>query len=85
MGLRLGVALGKAAALPVSSLLFMNDNLGVLHTASAYGRSRTDAVWQAASRAEKWRYSVEEAIAAPEEHLTNATIRGLRRMSLNRR
>jgi len=49
-GLRLGIALLRAARPVPSSVLTMGDNLGVLRTAGAFGRSRTDGVWVAIER-----------------------------------
>jgi len=49
-GLRLGIALLRAARPTPTSVLTMGDNLGVLRTAGAFGRSRTDGVWVAIER-----------------------------------
>jgi len=45
LGLRLAVALARAAGLPPSSLLVMGDNLGVVRTGAGFGRTRADPVW----------------------------------------
>jgi len=49
-GLRLGIALLRAARSTPTSVLTLGDNLGVLRIAGAFGRSRTDSVWVALER-----------------------------------